>query len=150
VTDCIVDTSVAVKWFLTEVHSDEAALLLDRQRHSGFTFHAPDLLNVEAGSVFTKYHRRAIITYSDAVLLTKAFLAVPKTLYPSAPFIQEAVELACKFGVGIYDSVYLILAKFLGHPLVTADLKFYRAMKLTAAGKHLCWVGDLPDLLNPR
>jgi predicted nucleic acid-binding protein len=46
-TGFVVDASVALKWFLPEVHSDAAARLL----REGYRLHAPDLIRAEFGNV---------------------------------------------------------------------------------------------------
>jgi predicted nucleic acid-binding protein len=42
-TSCVVDASVAVKWYLEEPESEAALILLD----GSFELHAPDLIYVE-------------------------------------------------------------------------------------------------------
>jgi predicted nucleic acid-binding protein len=43
----VVDASVAVKWYLSEDHTDAAEKLLD----GGFDLHAPELIFTELGNV---------------------------------------------------------------------------------------------------
>ena len=58
---------------------------------------------------------------------------------------RPAFLLASATGRGIYDCLYLVLAKFLGIEMVTADRRFYDALADGPAGRYLRWVEDLPD-----
>lgn len=41
----VVDSSVAVKWFVVEPHSDDARKVLDGYKAGGLNLLAPDLIN---------------------------------------------------------------------------------------------------------
>lgn len=47
-------------------------------------------------------------------------------------------------GRTFYDSLYLALAISNDCPMITADLRFFNALKDTPWGKHCLWVEDLP------
>jgi predicted nucleic acid-binding protein len=48
-TDLIVDSSVAVKWFLPEAYSTEASRILTDYDNGALSFIAPDLIYAEFG-----------------------------------------------------------------------------------------------------
>ncbi|MFL6248079.1 MAG: type II toxin-antitoxin system VapC family toxin, partial [Thermoanaerobaculia bacterium] len=58
----VVDASVAIKWFVPEIHSLAAARLLDPAVY----VLAPDLIGPEIGNTLWKKMRRAEITQAEA------------------------------------------------------------------------------------
>ena len=53
-TDLIVDSGVAVKWFLPEAYSAEASRILAEYDNGALSFIAPDLIYAEFGNVVWK------------------------------------------------------------------------------------------------
>ena len=47
----VVDSSVAIKWFLPEPNADAALRLLDGYRRGDLSFLAPDLIHAEVGNI---------------------------------------------------------------------------------------------------
>lgn len=87
----VVDASVAVKWFLPEIHGEAAARLLEG-RH---VLLAPDLLFPEVGNVLWKRVSRGELSEEDAVAVLEALDAVSIELFPSRLLMQLALEIAC-------------------------------------------------------
>ncbi len=52
----VVDSSVAVKWFVVEPYSTEARLILDAYQNGVLSLLAPDLINAEFGNIIWKKH----------------------------------------------------------------------------------------------
>lgn len=50
----VVDSSVAIKWFVVEPYSTEAYLLLEKYQAGELLFLAPDLINAEVGNIVWK------------------------------------------------------------------------------------------------
>ena len=48
---CVIDASVAIKWYVPEASSEAALRLLNIQREQGISLHVPDLLICEAGNI---------------------------------------------------------------------------------------------------
>jgi predicted nucleic acid-binding protein len=136
----IVDASVAVKWFMPEVHSD-AALRLLAQEH---TLHAPNLIFSEFANVLWKRVRKNEISKSEAAATLEGLLTLHLQIQPSQPLIPLALEIAAGVNRTVYDSLYLAAAVTLHYPLVTADAKFYRALSKGPFSAHLLWVEDIP------
>ena len=115
----VVDTSVVIKIFFPEEGSDRALSLI--RNHSLI---APDLLLYE----FSNYLAlRRDITQDDVEFLIKRFYRLPFEFFvlPENRFI-EVCQFAKKLKVTAYDASFLILAKSLRIPLITADHKFYK------------------------
>jgi predicted nucleic acid-binding protein len=137
----VVDASVAIKWFLPEVHSD-AALRLLAQQHS---LHAPDLIFSEFANVLWKRFRKNEISKNEATATLEGLLALHLQVQPSHSLVPLALEVTCGVNRTVYDSLYLAAAIALQFPLVTADARFYRALSKGPFSVHLLWVEDIPQ-----
>lgn len=136
----VVDASVAVKWFLPEVHSES----VDRLLREAYQLLAPDLIWAEFGNVLWKKWRRKEIEAEVAQGILRDFLRFPLDVHGSEPLLQLAWAIAAEFERTVYDSLYLALAQSTGCPLVTADRKLYNALKPTRFAPQLLWVEDIP------
>ncbi len=63
--DLVVDSSVAVKWFVPEPYSAEARRILDGYKNGTLSFLAPDLINPEVGNIIWKKHIFQGLAVSD-------------------------------------------------------------------------------------
>jgi predicted nucleic acid-binding protein len=140
----IVDASVVTKWFMTEVHTDAACRLLNRN----YELAAPGLIFAEFGNVVWKKCRRKEITLELAKGLIKDFRKFPLTIYDIEPLFESAWAIAKQYERSFYDSLYLSLAKKQKSQMVTADLKFYNALNKQSIAKFLLWVEDIPTSIH--
>jgi len=136
----IVDASVGVKWFIPEIHEDHARRLQD----PGYQLHCPTFVDVEIGNILWKKVRRGELTRTEADGMLASFGTLPLTRHPEAGLLPAAFDLADRTQRTVYDCLYLALAIQLNGPLVTADERFYNALKTTAWSVHLCWIEDVP------
>ena len=134
----VVDASVAAKWFVPEIYSDAATLLLN----PAFSLYAPDLIAAELGNVLWKKVRRGEIESSDAAEILTAFSRMPIEMRPASVLVGAALELAVAIDRTVYDSLYLALAIAENCALITADAKFLAAAKASGAADHVRWVED--------
>jgi predicted nucleic acid-binding protein len=134
----VVDASVAVKWFVPEIHSELAARLLE----ADLIVSAPDLIGPELGNTLWKKVRRKEITPQEATEILKTFPRLGVELYPSSTLLSSAFELAVALDRTVYDSVYLALSIALDGVLVTADRKFHAAVLESALSRHIRWIAD--------
>lgn len=65
-TNLVVDSSVAVKWFVAEPYSAEAWRILEGYRDGTLSFLAPDLINAEVGNIVWKKHVLQGLDSADA------------------------------------------------------------------------------------
>lgn len=135
----VVDASVAIKWLVPEIHSEEASLLLAE----GNELRAPDLLWAESGNILWKKWRREELTADEVGGRLEELRRFPLRIFPAEPLCDVAWEIARSFNRSFYDSLYVALAINGGCPLVTADLRLYNTFKDTAADFEIIWVEDL-------
>ncbi len=136
----MVDASVAIKWFLPEIHGDAALRLLDNDHD----LLVPDLIFPEIGNVLWKRVRRREVTVSAASATLEAFVSLPFQIYPSRPLMPLALEIACRTQRSVYDSLYLAVAVLRQCPMVTADRRLHDALKSGPFSANLLWVGNVP------
>ena len=134
------DASIAVKWYVPEIHADAAARLLDPAHE----LHAPDLILPEFGNILWKKVRRGEVTADRGRKIIRAFLAVPLLRHPAAPLLEPAFETAIGTRQTVYDCAYLALSMALACQMVTADERFYKALRPGPLGSSLLCVEDLP------
>jgi predicted nucleic acid-binding protein len=117
----VVDASVALKFFLPEVESDAALRLLT----SRAMLAAPDILPLELRAAVTKYHRRRLITLDEARAIAGAIGRLAVDLHPWQPLLAPAFELSLLLHHGVYDCLYLMLARQLvSHAGTAARMAF--------------------------
>ncbi len=134
-----VDASVAIKWFVPEIHS-EAAL---RLRHPDYALHVPKFLRLEIGNTLCKKQRQTELTQEDSLLILKLLQKLPLHWHADEIMFHQAMLLASATQRSLYDCMYLSLAVLLDGLLVTADRKFYDALLNTPYAERLLWVEDI-------
>ncbi|HEV3484087.1 MAG TPA: type II toxin-antitoxin system VapC family toxin, partial [Vicinamibacterales bacterium] len=129
----VVDASVAIKWFVPEVHSPAAVRLLDPDT----VLFAPDSIGPEIANALWKKVRRGEITADEASEILSAFARAGVEIFPSHVLVASAFELAVSLGRTVYDGLYLALAIAQDCPLVTADRKFHAAVSASPFAQHI-------------
>jgi predicted nucleic acid-binding protein len=119
---CVIDVSVALKWFLPEADSPSADNLLAAFLNDEVQLHAPDLLLLEAASALW---RRTVLlkqlTSGEAASIYQDLLTIPLNFHPTERLTGAAFRLAMKYSHPVYDAVYCALAADLDCEFVTAD-----------------------------
>lgn len=139
-TSLVVDASVAVKWFVPEVHGIAA----QRFVHPGHQLFAPDLLWPEFGNILWKKLLRKQISPQAARRILADFHSYRVGIIPSEPLLLAALDIAERIGRTVYDSLYLALAQRLACRAVTADERLFNAVQGDAIAAHILWVEDEP------
>lgn len=139
-TQILVDANVAIKWVLPEIYSEQAL----RLRSSGHKLLVPDFFFPEIGNIFWKRVRRGEMTLEVAKGDLEALSSLPLQICPSLPVMPHALEIATRVDQAVYDCVYLALAVANRCQMVTADERFYNALKRDVLFPHLLWIEDLP------
>nr|VFJ57112.1 MAG: hypothetical protein BECKDK2373B_GA0170837_106318 [Candidatus Kentron sp. DK] len=135
----VVDASVAIKWFIPEIHGDTAL----RLHAPGNVLHVPNFLSLEIGNVLCKKQRQTELTREEALLILRLLQKLPLHWHPDDILFHGAFSLASETRRSLYDCMYLSLAALVDGLLITADRKFYDALQDTSHGKRLMWVEDL-------
>jgi predicted nucleic acid-binding protein len=146
VTPIVVDSSVALKWFVPEVLSDRAARLLDG-RHELL---APDLLIPECGNVLWKKIARGEISMEDARAILQAIVRAPIRIVPSGALAEGALEIASAFRRSLYDGLFVALAVAGDCELVTADTRLVTALRAGPLAVQVTALSELDAAETPQ
>ena len=136
----VVDASVAIKWFVPEIHSDAAL----RAQHAGTHLHIPAFMVLELGNVLAKKIRRSELTPRDGETILKEIKKLPLQRHADERLFTVAYLLALDTHRSLYDCLYLALAETVDGIMVTADHKFFASITNGPYGRRVMWVEDLP------
>jgi predicted nucleic acid-binding protein len=135
----VVETSIAVKWFLPEEHSSPAARLLD----GGNELMAPDTLLFGAGRLITAKVRLGELSPEEGAQIVQAVQSVPVRLQPAQPLLDPALRIAASLDLPLEDGLGLVVAVHGDCRLVTASRTLYEKVQGTPFSVHVKWVGDI-------
>lgn len=133
------DASVAIKWFIPEIHAIEASRLLQKQ----FRFIAPDIFFAEVSNILWKKNRLKELSIDIATEIFNDFQRMPIDKYDSESLLSTAWAIATKQACTIYDSLYVALAKTEKCVLVTADRALYNSLRKTDIARTLLWIENI-------
>jgi predicted nucleic acid-binding protein len=137
-TSLVVDASVAIKWFLPEVHSISAIRLLD----AGYQLLAPDLIFAECGNVLWKRWLRKEIESEVMPAILNDLRRMNVKIVPISVLSGDASAIAVGYRRSFYDSLYLALAVISQSRMITADEKLYNALRRTPLEARVVLIGD--------
>ena len=141
-TDLVIDASVAVKWYVEEEHTDHAEKLFE----TGFALHGPELIFAEFGNILWKKQRNSDV---DAATCDAALAHFPTRsieIHSIRKVLRAAYLGAVTTSQPIYDWFYLALAISLNCRFVTADRRFFLAMRRTSQRADVIWIENIPSL----
>lgn len=129
----VIDSSVAVKWYIPEPHSDRAVALLEGAEKGVYHLWAPDLIYSEMGNVLWKKCLREEIGDEDVRKIIGAIMeAFPANIVRSRPLLPAAFEIAYGCRRTLYDSLYIALAIAKKGVFITADERLVNAFQHTS------------------
>jgi predicted nucleic acid-binding protein len=137
-TSLVIDASVAIKWFLPEVHSVSAIRLLD----AGHELLAPDLIFAECGNVLWKKWLRQELEPEVIPAILGDLRRMNMQIVPTAVLAGEASAIAVSYRQSFYDSLYLALAVLTQSHMVTADEKLCNALMSTPLAARVVMLGE--------
>ncbi|MEE9493324.1 MAG: type II toxin-antitoxin system VapC family toxin [Gammaproteobacteria bacterium] len=134
----VLDASVVMKWFIPEIYWEQAVIL---QEFPESSLHIPDFAQLECTSILSKKVRRNELPLIKANHIQTLLLQMPVQMHPWQELLLDAGQVAHETYRGVYDCLYLVLAKRLKGKMITADKKLYLALKDSKAwGEHLLWI----------
>ena len=125
----VVDSSIVIKWFVSESYSNEARRILDGYQTEEYTLLAPDLLYAEIGNIVWKKCRLQGLAAEDARRIIVAFCLLDIHCTPGAILLNDAYALAFTYHCTVYDAMYVALSQREDSLLVSADEKLITLFK---------------------
>ncbi len=124
----VVDSSVAIKWFVLEDHSAQATDLLTAFQSGQQRLLAPDFINIEFSNIVWKKQVRQGLSAEDAEVILNDFPLIGLALTSSGDLLRDAYNLAVTYERTIYDSLYLALSLREQCQMVTADERLFNSV----------------------
>ncbi len=141
----VLDTSVALKFYLPEEGHEEALGLLEAAEAGAAELLAPGTLLPEGFNAIAQQRRRGLLDEEDATGAWAKLLAAPVYTYAVEDLIERAAAIANETGAIIYDALFLALAEDTDTVMVTADGKLLQALKST---RHASLARPLEQISN--
>jgi predicted nucleic acid-binding protein len=133
----VVDASVAVRWVVELPLSREAGAIISFRNH----LLAPDFIHAEIGNALNNLVIQKALPASEAPMAYDDFCRAPVKLLPTRNYALKALAMAQAHGRSFYDTLYLAMAIQEGASFVTADKKFWNALKATPLAEHILCLG---------
>jgi predicted nucleic acid-binding protein len=138
----VIDSSVAVKWFVAEPNSLEARRILVAYQNRDLSFLVPDLINAEVGNVIWKKHTLQGLDAADAQEILNQFRRLQFTFTSTAELLDDAYKIAVAHRRTVYDALYVALSVREGCRFVTADERL--ANGVGAVYPDVVWLENWP------
>jgi len=125
----VVDSGVTVKWFIEEDDSETAQLIYNEYESGALSLLAPSLIHAEYGNIIWKKLIFQGVSEEDSDFAIQNFQNISFILTPITLLFDDAYRIAVKYKRTFYDSLYLALSVKENCEFVTADEKFYNAVR---------------------
>jgi predicted nucleic acid-binding protein len=125
----VLDTSIILKWFSESGESDvdQALQLRESMLEGSVFFIVPDLLFYELANALR--HNPKFSTKDVEQAVRSVFEMGLEVKSVNEEVMREAISLAFKHDVTVYDAYFLALSKREGKPFITADYRFMGRVK---------------------
>lgn len=117
----VLDSNVALKTVLPEADSHRAIRLIAEYKQGVHDLVAPDVFPVEVGRALTRAERQKRIQPPDGWRFWNAIMVDGPVLRLYLPLMQVAFGLSSAMRIGLYDCLYVALARREVCRVVTAD-----------------------------
>ena len=134
----VIDASVAVKWFIPEIHSQAAARLLSGKR----SLYTPDLIYAEVGNTLWKKWKRSELRPEEVLAVLEDFKRFPLISTSCVSLAETSWAIVEKIAITFYDAFYVALAFLEDCPMITADNKLRRSLINNPFGIQVIWIED--------
>lgn len=124
----VVDSSVAIKWFIPQNYSLEANKILSAYEVNKLTLIAPDLIYAEIGNIVWKIQRFQGLNQEYAQNIIDLFQKIQINIISTDELLRDAYDFAVKYQRSVYDSLYIVLSLRENCRFVSADEKLYNAI----------------------
>ena len=132
------DTSVAMKWLVSEEGSEAAIRLL----YGGDQLHVPGLISVELANALWSKVRSGLLSPDVVPALLEWVLGLHLEWTADQYLATHALRIAVGLNNPVYDYVFLALAYRIDGVLVTADERFVNTLAATEHAERVALLAD--------
>lgn len=144
----VVDTSVAIKFYVPEEGHERAVTLLEAARAGAVELLAPGTILPEGYNAIVWQKKRDLLGSEHAGEVWAALLRAPIYTYATEDLIERAAEISEEANVVVYDALFLALAEDARTVMVTADDKLLRALERTPYASLAARLAGIEDALR--
>lgn len=140
----VIDAGVILKGYFADEAGHECAQLIIKEYAEGLVeLHAPHLIMYEVVNALIVAGNRHRLTNEQINEIITEIKEIEINLIDISD-IQRLFDISLEYGSSAYDASYIFLSESLNMKLVTADTKFYNAVK----GKipEVIWIEDYRKL----
>jgi predicted nucleic acid-binding protein len=138
----VIDASVLIKFYVPEILSDKAEVLLAEVEQGDVMLFAPDLIYPEVGNILWKKQRMKELTRSEVEEITDAIISLPLKIEASKQLLPLAMDIGIAYRITVYDAIYVSMARVYEIKMMTADRKLANAMSKTDLKENVSWLGS--------
>lgn len=136
----VLDTSVIYKWYVNEEHTPKALVLFNELKSGKIHLSIPDLVFYELANSL-RYNPRNTEKDVEEVIENLSELNLNIVIVTTG-LIKNAIKLAYKYDITVYDATFVALAQDLDFEFVTADGRLYKHIKDLPFVRSLQEIGD--------
>ena len=137
----VLDSSVAFKWVVPELHSDKALRLRASYQAGLNELLSPDVFPGELGHALTRAERQGRITVGEALRLWSDVMTTAPQMVASLPLTHRAIGISSQTRIGVFDCLYVALAERESCELLTADTRLINNLQ-----PHFPFVKDIASM----
>ena len=128
-SDAVIDSSVAAKWYLPEPDALDAARVVADVNRFGGRLIVIDLVYVEVANAIWRRRYMGHGTDDDARRLLQKLQASQLQVEAAQLLLTPALDIGMKYAIAIYDALFVALVQDINLPGVTADVPLHRAVQ---------------------
>ena len=141
--DIVLDSSIAIKWYLREVLSDKALHLRMLIEKEALSVGVPQIFFLETANVLWKKSKLTHeLSSNDAKGIYSRILDTSFYIVQDGDILLKSLEISLRHSISVYDGMYLASALYLKSTLVTADAALVRRFAGSELAKHICFLED--------
>jgi predicted nucleic acid-binding protein len=144
----VLDTSVAVKFYLSEERREEALDLLSAVAENRASLIAPGTVQPELFNALWHQYRRGNLSVEEVREYWSDFSVTSMDLYAPEDLMLRATDITFETSAIVYDSLFLALAEDAGTVVVTDDGKLLQTLENTPYARLAHPLADIGSLVS--
>ncbi len=118
----VLDTSALIRFYVPDgPMPDDLEHAIELGYQGDALLIVPELALAEAGQVLLKKERAGLISNEEADTILKSILSIPLEIHGHRDILLDAVSIARKSRISVYDALFVVLSQKQHAPLITAD-----------------------------
>lgn len=146
--ELVLDTSVAIKFYLSEERREEALDLLSAVAENRASLIAPGTVQPELFNALWQQYRRGNLSVEEVREYWSDFSVTSMDLYAPEDLMLRATAITFETSAIVYDSLFLALAEDAGTVVVTDDGKLLQTLENTPYARLAHPLADVGSLVS--